>query len=234
MIVPRPRTMKKSPPTMTPPPPAPIAEQSNGHDEDDATLLIHGGWTAGKQVMDSTSQYAQALRLGEQIQIIKFLDDQPYANYRRHWVDRMTAKGPATIPFTCLESVGKDCPLCDIADRPQAVSAFNVVLIGDDGQVILRTWDVGVRLFNMIQAYANDPRVGPLSKGYFAVSQTGRKQQAVPVVTPIFRNRLEEDYDIVPPSDVAIERAGKYDASIIRIPKRSELDEIASEISEYE
>jgi hypothetical protein len=58
--------------------------------------------------------------LEEKIQIIKMLDDQPYANYRRHWVERMTAKGKSNRPYTCLETVGRDCPLCAIADRPQA------------------------------------------------------------------------------------------------------------------
>jgi hypothetical protein len=195
---------------------------------------IHSGWTAGQQVMDSSSAFAQALRLGENVQIIKFLEDQPYANYRRHWVDRQTPKGPSTIPFTCLESVGRDCPLCDIADRPQAVSAFNVVLVGDDGQVILRTWDVGARLFNVLKAYATDPKVGPLSKGYFAVSQTGKRSTTQTNVTPIRENRLTEDYEIPEPQPEALRKAGTYDSSIIRIPKRSELEEIAAEISEYE
>jgi hypothetical protein len=167
-------------------------------------------------------------------QIIKFIEDQPYANYRRHWVDRMTAKGPQKRAYTCLETVGKTCPLCSIGDRPQAVSAFNVMLVGDDSQVMLKTWDVGARLFNVLKAYANDPKIGPLSKGYFAVSKTGAKQNTQMNVIPVRENALSEDYDITPPTAAEFKAAGKYDASIIQIPKKTDLEEIAQEISEYD
>lgn len=207
---------------------AKVADTSEGSLNADA---IRGGWTEGQKTMDSASDYAQVLKLETNIQVIKFLQDQPYANYRRHWIDRMTAKGPQKRAYTCLETVGKTCPLCGIADRPQAVSAFNVALIGDDGQVLLKTWDVGARLFNVLKAYANDPKIGPLSKGYFAVSKTGVKQNTQINVIPVRENALLEDYEINPPSSEELLRVGVYDSSIIQIPKKSELDEVAQELS---
>lgn len=205
-------------------------------DEDSASpeMSIRGGWTEGQKTMDSASDYAQVLKLESNIQIIKFIDDQPYANYRRHWVDRMTTKGPQKRAYTCLETVGKTCPLCSIGDRPQAVSAFNVALIGDDGQVMLKTWDVGARLFNVLKAYANDPKIGPLSRGYFAVSKTGAKQNTQVNVIPVRESALSEDYEITPPTPAEVKAAGKYDSSIIQIPKKSDLEEIAQEISDYD
>lgn len=237
-IAPRPRTMKTSRPVQEDTyEDEESSEDSDGSEDDESAAVeapIHGGWTAGQKVMDSASDYAQVLKLESNIQIIKFLDDQPYANYRRHWVDRLTSKGPQKRAYTCLETVGRTCPLCGIADRPQAVSAFNVVLIGDDGQVMLKTWDVGARAFNTLKAYANDPKIGPLSKGYFAVNKTGAKQNTSINVIPVRASALEEDYDITPPTEAEIRSAGRYDASIIQIPKKSELEEIAQEISELD
>jgi hypothetical protein len=241
-IAPRPRTMKRPPveedvEDEAPAPRAPRASEPEEDDEDEALAVaapINSGWTAGQKVMDSSSDYAQVLKLETNIQIIKFTEDQPYANYRRHWVDRMTAKGSQKRAYTCLETVGKTCPLCSIGDRPQAVSAFNVVLVGDDGQVMLKTWDVGARLFNVLKAYANDPKIGPLSKGYFAVSKTGVKQNTQMNVIPVRENALSEDYDITPPTPAELKAAGRYDASIIQIPKKTDLEEIAQEISEYD
>jgi hypothetical protein len=230
-ITPRPKTMNRRPDVEED---TPVSAPAVSEDEDTEQLTIGSGWTAGQRVMEASSDYAQALRLDTNLQIIKFIDDQPYANYRRHWIDRMTANGPSKRAYTCLETLGKTCPLCAIADRPQAVSAFNVALVGDDGQVVLKSWDVGARLFNVLKAYANDPKIGPLSKGYFAVSKTGVKQNTQMNVIPVRENALREDYDITPPTPAQIRAAGKYDPSIIQIPKKSELDEIAQEISSYD
>jgi hypothetical protein len=105
--------------------------------------------------------------------------------------------------------------------------------VGDDGQVILKTWDVGVRLFQVLKAYAVDSKVGPLTKGYFAVNTTGSRGSGGSVqtnVTPIRPGRLMEDYDIPEPTEAIINKVKKYDAGIIQIPKYSELEEIAQEI----
>jgi hypothetical protein len=188
---------------------------------------IRGGWSAGQQVMESSSPFAQNLKLDSNTQIIKFLDDAPYASYSRHWVER---KG-GVRPYVCLQSVGKECPLCDIGDRPQATSAFNVVVVGDDGGVVLKTWDVGTRIFSTLKNFATSSRSGGLSHGYYAVSKVGQKQQSQTLITPVRESLLFEDYGIEPPSAEAIAAAGKYDADIINVPMHKDLTEIAAELS---
>lgn len=212
-----------------------VTDSDSDDDESDAPQpQIHSGWTAGQNVMDSASSYAQGLILDGNFQIIKFLEDQPYANYRRHWIDRIGPKGPYKRAYTCLETVGKTCPLCGVGDRPQAVSAFNVALVGDDGQVLLKTWDVGAKLFNTLKNFANDSKFGPLTKGFFAVNRTGKAQTTQYNIIPVSKSSLSDEYDITPPSDDVIKRVGKYDSSIIQIPKKSDLDEIAQEISDLD
>lgn len=199
---------------------------------------LPSGWTEGQKVMDSTAPYAQPFQPEQAITIIKFLEDKPYANYRRHWIDRMTPQGPKKRPYTCLESVGKECPLCGIGDRPQAVSAFNVAVVGDDGATLLKSWDVGARIFNVLKAYNNDAKVGPLTKRFYAVNKTGGgKGQGGNVqtnISPVSATALREDYDIDPPSQEALDKLKLYDSSIVEIPKRSDLDQIAEEIANYE
>lgn len=235
-VTPRvPRTMKRAVPEADE---VPVVISSDEDTEEGDTAAaaapIHSGWTAGQKVMDSASGFAQILKLDTSIQIIKFLEDQPYANYRRHWVDRMGPQGPTKRAYTCLETVGKTCPMCGVGDRPQAVSAFNVALIGDDGQVLLKTWDVGAKLFNVLLAYSRDPKIGPLSKGFFAVNRTGAKQNTQYNVIPVRESSLRDDYDIDPPSPSELVAAGRYDSSIIPVPKKSDLEEIAQEISDYD
>lgn len=196
---------------------------------------IRGGWTEGQKTMDAASDFAQVFQPEQHVQVIAFLEDQPYANYRRHWVDRIGPKGAYKRPYVCLETVNKACPLCDIGDKPQAVSAFNVAILGDDGQSLLKTWDVGAKLFNVLKGYATDPKVGPLTKGYFAVSKTGKSGRGGSIsynVIPVRARDLTEDYDIPAPDEAEIKAMDVYDTSILQIPKRSELEEIAEEMAD--
>ena len=63
--------------------------------------------------MASTSSYAQSLKLEDKSQVIKFLEDTPYANFRRHWVERTTKDGQTLRAYGCPKTVGKECPLCE-------------------------------------------------------------------------------------------------------------------------
>ena len=209
-------------------------------DEDTDALPVpsfRGGWSAGKQQAEATSDYAQAFKPEQSTQIIKFLEDAPYVNYRRHWVERNGQNGRVKRPYVCPQTVGKPCPLCNIGEKPQAVSSFNVALIGDDGVPILKTWDVGIKLFNVLAGYHEDPKVGPLTRGYFGVTQTaakGKNGTAQTNVNPIKPSSLE-DYDTVAPSDAELEAIGRYAADVVKLPKRGELEEIAAEFaSDYD
>lgn len=193
---------------------------------------LRRGWSAGQQTMDSGSPFAQALKLENQIQIIKFLEDEPYVSYTRHWVKRSGPQGSVNRPYVCLGSVGKDCPLCEIGDRPQTVSAFNVALVGDDGEVSLKTWDVGVRIFGTLKSFGSDPKIGPLSRGFFAVSKTGKGNNAQTNTIPIRASYLSEEYDIEPPSAEALEKIGLYDTEDVQIPKLSDLETVADELAD--
>jgi hypothetical protein len=193
---------------------------------------LRGGWSAAQDTMDSTSSFAQALKPEEKSQVIKFLQDDPYVNYRRHWIERSTPQGKNTRSYTCLRSFGKDCPLCEVGDRAQAVAAFNVALIGDDGVVSLKSWDVGPKIFNILKGYANDPKIAPLTRGFFLVSRTGKKGTVNHQVIPVKPSALEEDYDIPVPDKAAFDRLEKYEKDIVEVPTRKTLDEVAQEIAD--
>jgi hypothetical protein len=180
--------------------------------------------------MDSTSSWAQNFKPEEASQIIGFAEDEPYVGYRRHWVDRMTKDGKSTRSYVCLQTVKKTCPLCEAGVRPQAVSEFNVYLLESNGDVSLKSWPVGARVFGVLKAYANDPKIGPLSKGFFLVNKSGQKQTTQYNVNPIKRTALEEDYNTPVPDEATLKRFKLYDKSILQIPSVKEMQEIADEM----
>ena len=188
---------------------------------------IRSGWTAGQKVADASSPFAQGFRLSNVPQIVKFLEDAPYASYSRHWVKR----GQTNRPYTCLGSVGKECPLCSVDPRPQATAAFNIAVVDEDGTVSLKTWDVGPRIFNTLKNFALNSKGGGLDYGYYAVSKVGSGQQSQTTIIPVRESLLEEDYGVVPPTEADLEAMAPYTADIIEIPSVKEMREIASEMA---
>lgn len=200
-----------------------------------AESRLRGGWTEGQRQNEATSSYAKSFRPEERMQAIKFLQDSPYVSYRRHWIDGTNDQGQRTTrAYTCPLSLDppEPCPLCEVGDRPQAVNSFNIALIGDDGQVILRSWDVGVRLFNVLKGYSNDPKVAPLSKLYYLVSKTGQKTSTQYNVVPVRAASLEEDYDIPVPDADEFARLEAYKPDVVQIEPLKKLREVAAELTD--
>lgn len=194
---------------------------------------LRSGWSAAQDVMDSTSSFAQALKPEEKAVVIKFLEDEPYVNYRRHWIERTNANRERSVrSYSCLRSFKRECPLCEAGDKAQAVSAFNVALVGDDGVVSIKSWDVGPKIYNILKGYANDPKIAPLTRGYFLVSRTGKKGSVNHQVIPVKPSALEEDYDIPAPSKEDLDRLERYTRDVVEVPSRKTLDEIAAEFSD--
>lgn len=193
---------------------------------------LRGGWTEGQRQNESTSSFAKSFRPEEKMTAIKFLQDAPYVSYRRHWIDTVNDQGQKTTrAYTCPQSFEDVCPLCEVGDKAQAVNSFNIAIIGDDGQVLLRSWDVGVRVFNVLKGYSGDPKVAPLSKLYYLVSKTGQKTSTQYNVVPVRAASLEEDYDVPVPSDDEFARLEPYKPDIIQVEPIRKLRELAAELT---
>lgn len=191
------------------------------------------GWGEGRKVLDANSSFAQTFKPGPDTQIVKFLEDEPYASYGRHWVERRTREGTSNRPYTCLESIDKECPLCEINERVQPISAFNVAVVDDDGDVALKSWDAGPQIFRELEKYANDPKFSPLSKGYFAVFKPTGKNTKVSI-NPIPSDRsLEEDYDSTAPHPDDLDDLKLYTENDVEIPSVRDVREVAEEIYDY-
>jgi hypothetical protein len=206
----------------------------NEDDDEDALTPadLRGGWTAAQETIDSTSTWAVTFKPATTTQVIKFLQQMPFASFRRHWIQRLAGRRA----YTCLQSFNRDCPLCDVGDRASAVSSFNIAVCGDDGEATLRAWDCGVRITQTLKTFANDQKVGPLDKRslYFAVSKTEstNRQQAQTLVTPARERDLQEDYNIPPLSDEDIERLLEkaYTNEVVQMNTAKELQAVADEL----
>jgi hypothetical protein len=210
------------------PRPAPTPAATN----DDELGDLRPGWSAAQESMDATSPYAASFRPAVGTQIIKILEPAPYASYRRHWIQRVGGMRA----YTCMESYGRPCPLCDV-DKPSHVAAFNIAVAGDGGEAVLKSWDCAVRLTQTLKSFAGDSKIGPLNKPglYFAVSktETQQRQQSQTLVSPVRERDLMEDYGVPPITEAQMERlmAKRYTNAIVQKPDPQELSDIAHELA---
>jgi hypothetical protein len=195
---------------------------------------IRGGWGASQETIDSTSSYAQAFRPGKDTQIIRFMEGKPYAAFRRHWIDR---PGIGKRAYTCFKSIGKECPVCKAGDKPGAVTAFNIALLSDDGEAVIKSWECGVKITQQLKTYANDPKIGPLDRPglYFAVSKSEAttRQQVTTMVNPVRERDLLEDWATPPidPAQIPKLMETMYTADIVDIPGAQVMEEVAAEFA---
>ena len=115
------------------------------------------------------------------------------------------------------------------------MAAFNIAVVGDDGQVLLKSWDCGPRLFNVLKGYANDPKIAPLTKGFFIVCKTG-KRGTVSTTSPRSAGRPWRRTSTSSRRSRQTSMAwSKYTPDIVEMPQSKTLRELAEEIAdEYE
>lgn len=201
-------------------------------DEDEAprkpqARQITRGWGAADRVKNADSAFAQRLKVGEEPVIIKFIEDEPYASYRQHWVERSGQKS-----FTCIADLDpKGCPLCDSGNRPSTRFAFNVALLESGTDAVIKSYEVGPRVIDQLKNFHTDPRQGPLTKHYWAVSRTGKGTTSATNHQLVKERDLEEEWniDILTEADLRDLRAQSYGPDIIQIPERKALQSIVLE-----
>lgn len=199
---------------------------AHNDDDDDEPVnkrrVVRSGWAGVEQTKVSDSEYASRLKITDDPQIIKFIEDAPFASWRQHWIERQGQKS-----FTCL---GDDCPLCNAGNKPTSRFAFNVALLSEGEDPVLKSFEIGVRVIGQLQNFHKEPRTGPLSKHYWAVSKSGKGASTVTNLQLVKERDLEE-YGLAPitADELADLLSSKYTDDIIAIPKRKDLINIAEE-----
>lgn len=193
-----------------------------------ARKVVKRGWGNVEQVRSADSPFAQRLKVDQDPVLVKFLEDEPYTSYRQHWINERQGQKS----FTCISDMhAKGCPLCDAGHRPSARFAFNVALLDESGDPVIKSYEVGPRDIDTLKNFHTDPRQGPLPKHYWAISRTGKGATSQRVHQMVRERDMEEEWDIEPLTDEQIEKLMKdvYDANIVPIPNRKTLVAIAAE-----
>lgn len=189
--------------------------------------LLRGGWSQVDALKSSDSQYAQRLKVSEEVQVIRFLSDEPYAAWHQHWVEREGQKS-----FICLRELEeRGCPICATGNRPSQRIAFNIALLNTVDAPVNRSFEIGPRVVDQLRNLNKAPQTGPLMKHYWAVSRTGKGATTSYNLQVIRERDLLEEWHIQPIDDATSSRLNEaqYDSSIMKVPTYQELLSIAAE-----
>ncbi len=199
-------------------------EDSDRYTEEDSddyeaprSSRVRRGWEVADREMKSRNsggdgEYSEpenfllAYQASNQPRLIRFLDNQPMI-VRRHYWDRGEIKGY----FVCLEG---DCPMCDAGSDARAQGVFTVVDLTPDKDGYpphRRFLYASKRLLNQLRDRDDDPKYGPLTKSYMAISKSGTGKDTTYTVTYVKDRDLEDDWDMS--AAEAREICGEFEAA---------------------
>jgi hypothetical protein len=201
-------------------------------DEDENIPAKHGttvqsGWDLADKVLKPKKEagaYPTDFKIVEQPKLVRFLDDAPFMIYEQHWINRTEGKRS----FVCL---GEDCPLCTIAgDQPRPRLVFNVLVLTDE-EPNVQILNATPTLAKILRAKNDDPKFGPLSRFYWAISRQGTATTTQYIVERVKAMDLAEEWELdVEEIETAITQAVKYDDSAIYVSPREELLKLARQL----
>lgn len=197
----------------------------------EARKVVRGGWKNANKQKAASSPFPQRLSPDSDGVVVKFLEDGPYTSYRQHWINEIQQ---GTKSFVCLDGMTTEsCPLCDGGSRASSQFHFNVAEVFKNQEAELKTYNVGVTVYDQLSDHHTDPRQGPLEKHYWVIkrSKNGNKW-----TTTLFMQRKEEleEQGYTVPSDEDLEKLTLWTEDEVRISPRKELVEIAAQYLDLE
>jgi hypothetical protein len=187
---------------------------------------VQQGWDAfDSLVQENTSEFPTDFKFSDEPQLVKFLEDQPFASYEQHWIERPKGKKS----FVCI---GDACPLCDVlGDKPRGKFSFNVLVLSGDIQGV-QILTAPPSLARQIKKAHDDERKGPLSKEFWEISRLGTGPTTQYTLNFVRGRDLAEEWTLS--SDAVQElvvAAVPFTAEVIRETPRSEMLEVARSVA---
>jgi hypothetical protein len=184
---------------------------------------VQAGWGAADALLKpaKSGDYPNDFRFSEDVQLVRFLENEPFSVYQQHWLDRSEGKRS----FVCL---GDECPLCDIlGDKARGKFAFNVLVVTDENPSV-QIMTAPPTLARQLRAANDDSRRGPLTKYYWAISRQGAGPQTAYTLDRVRSTDLAEEWELdAEKLDELAGSAQKYGPESVYITPRAELLTIA-------
>ena len=211
----------------------PAVEAADYLEEDSADIqptvgtTVQEGWDAAEALLKvETTEFPTDFRFSDEPQLVKFLQDRPFATYEQHWIERPKGKKS----FVCI---GDGCPLCEIlGDKPRGKFAFNVLVLTGEVQGV-QVLTAPPSLARQIKKAHDDERKGPLDREFWEISRMGTGPTTQYTLNFVRGRDLAEEWKLSQDTvNELVAKAEPFSAEdVVRETPRSELLEIARSIA---
>ena len=188
---------------------------------------VQEGWDAAEALLNvETTEFPTDFKFSEEPQLVKFLQDRPFATYEQHWIERPKGKKS----FFCI---GEGCPLCEIlGDKPRGKFAFNVLVLSDETPKV-QVLTAPPSLARQIKKAHDDERKGPIDKEFWEISRLGTGPQTQYTLNYVRGRDLAEEWKLSSDNvNALVADAEPFTADeVVRETPRSELLEIARSLA---
>jgi hypothetical protein len=185
---------------------------------------VQAGWGAADALLKpKDSAYPNDFKFSDNAQLVRFLEDEPFSVYYQHWIDREGKKS-----FVCLGDDAEGCPLCDVlGDKPRGKFAFNVLVVSDETPSV-QILTAPPTFARQLRAASDDPKRGPLTKYYWAISRQGSGPQTTYTLDRVRATDLAEEWELDPENiDAIAANVPLHGKDSVYVTPRSELLTIA-------
>jgi hypothetical protein len=188
---------------------------------------VQSGWDAADALLKTEgTEFPVDFRFSDEPQLVKFLEDRPFATYEQHWIERPKGKKS----FVCM---GDGCPLCEIlGDKPRGKFAFNVLVLSADAPTV-QVLTAPPSLARQIKKAHDDERKGPIDKEFWEISRLGTGPQTQYTLNYVRGRDLAEEWKLNSNDvDALVANAEPFTADeVVRETPRTELLEIARSLA---
>lgn len=186
---------------------------------------VQAGWGAADVLLKpkASGDYPNDFRFVEQMQLVKFLENEPFSVYQQHWIEREGKKS-----FVCI---GDNCPLCvQLGDSPRSKFAFNVLVLTDE-EPSVQILTAPPTFARQLRAANDDEKRGPLTRHYWAISRQGSGPQTTYSLERVRATDLAEEWEIDPMQvDAMAADAVLYGPDSVYVTPREELHAVARQL----
>lgn len=156
---------------------------------------VRRGWDGAKATAAAGGDASGIawLRIGDHVELVKFLEDAPLTSFRQHWLESGEGK---SRPHLCP---GSKCPLCGQGNQPAAYYLFNVLYLSGGAIPEVRVLQVNQSAYkNLVEVFADrktgDPAID-VEGLYASVKKTGKGFQTRTTFAKVKERDLKEDWD---------------------------------------
>jgi hypothetical protein len=155
---------------------------------------VRSGWDGAEQTINSGGGgNVSWLKIGDHVELVKFLEDGPLTSFRQHWLDSAGDERRSRA-YLCP---GSKCPVCGQGDNPSAYYIFNVLHLSGGAFPEVKALQINTSAYKDLKEVFHDRKTNKpvIDLDFASVKKSGKGFQTRTKFGRVKDRDLEDDWD---------------------------------------